>query len=193
MGNSERKIRRAVKRTPIEERSRYAEEWRRDVAEAKSVGPHAEAEVSRGAMRMATHLRQRWLGRLLLGGLGPVWAVIGWAALALCALAAFLFGGPVIILGLIVFVIAVLVLSRAGVHTFWSYFAMVAPVIVGTAAAAFAWWVLGLAIDAADANTPAPEITHWGGAALSLMGLCAIVFITSVIFAAVRQHRIGPL
>lgn len=192
MNNSEHQIKRAIKRTPAEDQPRYAEEWRRDLAEAKASGARAEADAGRAALCMATHLRERWLGRLLLGGLGSVWAAVGWAALALWALAAFMMGNIVIFLGLIVFVMVVLALAKAGVHTTWSYVAMVASVIVGTTAAAFVWWVLGLKLDAADAMTPEPEIAHWGGTALVLIGLSVLVFIASVIFAAVRQSRIKP-
>lgn len=190
MGNSEHQVRRAIKRTPAEHRPRYAEEWKRDLAEAAASGQHAEAEVGRGALRMANHLREQWLGRLLLGGLGRVRAAIAWAVLALWAAAAFLLGNVVMFLGLVAFVVAVLLLSRVGVHTFASYVAMVASVVVGTAAAAFVWWVLGVRLDAADAMVPEPEITRWGGLALILVGVSALVFVASVVFAAVRQGRI---
>ncbi|MGL4340407.1 MAG: hypothetical protein ACRCSP_08315 [Rhodoglobus sp.] len=193
MNDSEDQIQRAIKRISVEDQSRYAEEWRRDLAEAKASSALAEADVGPGALRMAAHLRGRWFGTLLLGGVGPVWAVVGWAALALWALAGFFMGNIVVFLGLITFIIVVLALSKAGVHTTLSYVAMVASVIVGTIAAAFVWWILGVKLDAADAMTPEPEIAHWGGTALILTGVSALVFIASVVFAAARHRKIRAL
>lgn len=82
-------------------------------------------------------------------------------------------------------------LTKAGVHTTWSYVAMVASVVVGTASAAFVGWVFSVRIDAADTMTPEPEITRFGGTALLLVGLCVLVFVASAIFAAVRQSKIN--
>ena len=191
MSDSDNRFHRAVKRTPAQDKSRYSEEWQHDMKEAGTSGLPSEADASRGALRMATHLRQRWLGRLLLGDLGFIWAVAGWVVLAIWALAAFLLGNLVLLLGLIVFVVVTLALSKAGVHTTWSYVAMVASVLVGTAAAAFVGWVFSVRLDAADAMVPEPEITRFGGVALILVGLSALVFAASVIFAAVRQSKIN--
>ncbi|MCH6470246.1 hypothetical protein [Sinomonas terrae] len=190
MSNSDDQIRRAIRHTPVDDRPRYAEEWQRDLNEAKARGPAAETEAGRGALRMAAHLRERWLGRLLLGGLGPVRAILGWAILATVALAAFLLGNVVVLLGLVAFIVTALILARAGAHTTWSYAAMVLSVVLGTAAAAYVWWVLGAKIDAADAMTPEPEAARFGGTALVVVGLSVLSFIVSVIFAGAREARI---
>lgn len=82
-------------------------------------------------------------------------------------------------------------LTKRGAHTTWSYVAMVASVVVGTAAATFVWWVFSVRVDAADTMTPEPEITRLGGTALIVVGLSVLVFAASAVFAAVRQNKIN--
>lgn len=104
---------------------------------------------------------------------------------------AFLLGNVVLILGLIVFVVVALALTKTGVHTTWSYVAMAASVVVGTAAAAFVWWVFSVRLDAADTKTPEPEITRFGGTALLVVLLSVLVFVASAIFSGLRQSKIN--
>lgn len=68
---------------------------------------------------------------------------------------------------------------------------MAASVVVGTAAAAFVWWVFSVRLDAADTKTPEPEITRFGGTALLVVLLSVLVFVASAIFSGLRQSKIN--
>lgn len=191
MNKIERRLQRATRLTPASERARYGEEWRSDVQSAASAGASAD-RISRGAVRMATHLRVRQAGQLLLGRLGVVPAVVAWVLLAVVAVLSFLFGGIILLVGLVVTVAAVAVLARAGVQTHWSHFLLIASLIIGTASAAFAWWAVGLSIDAADSFTPEPPATHWTGTAIVLFLLSSVGVLVSAIIAATNAGRRTP-
>lgn len=55
---------------------------------------------------------------------------------------------------------------------------MIVAAIVAVGSFAFAWWTIGLSIDAADAFTSAPPVTQWTGTAI-------ITFIVSTLTAVV--------
>lgn len=188
MNKIERRLRRATRLTPASERARYGEEWRSDIQSAKGVGGDAD-RVSRGALRMALHLRVRQGGQLLLGRLGVLPAVIAWLALAVVGVLSFLFGGIVLLVGLLLTAVTVVVLSRAGVPTHWSHFLLVASLLVGTICAAFVWWAVGVRIDSADSYTPEPPVVQWAGPAMVLFVLSCLGVLGSAIIAAVTAAR----
>lgn len=184
MNKIERRLQRATRLTPASDRARYGEEWQSDMRSAESAGVSAD-RISRGAVRMAIHLRVRQTGRLLLGQFGVVPAVVAWLLLAVFTALTLIFGGAILLAGLGVAVIVVL--ARTGVQTHWSHFVLLASLIVGAASAAFVWWTLGLSIDAADSFTPEPPITHWTGTALVLFVLSALGVLVSAIIATVTE------
>lgn len=191
MNKIERRLQRATRLTPASERARYGEEWRSDVQSADSAGASAD-RISRGAVRMAVHLRVRQAGQLLLGRLGIIPAVLAWVLLAAVAVVSFVFGGIILLVGLFVTAAAFAVLARAGVQTHWSHFVLIASLIVGTASAAFVWWAVGLSIDAADSFTPEPSVTHWTGTAIVVFLLSGVGVLVSAIIAATKAGRRTP-
>lgn len=191
MNKIERRLQRAARLTPASERARYGEEWRADVQSADSAGASAD-RISRGAVRMAVHLRVRQAGQLLLGRLGVIPALLAWGLLAVVAVLSLVFGGVILLAGLGVTAAVIVVLARAGVQTHWSHFVLVAALIVGTASAAFAWWAVGLSIDAADSFTPEPSVIRWTGTAIAVFLLSGVGVLVSAIIATTKGGRRTP-
>ncbi|MET4096946.1 hypothetical protein [Arthrobacter sp. UYCu712] len=190
----ERRLQRATRLTPASERARYGEEWRSNVQSADSAGASAD-RISRGAVRMAVQLRVRQAGQLLLGRLGVIPAVLSWVLLAVVAVLSFVFGGIILLVGVGVGVTAAAfaVLARAGVQAHWSHFVLIASLIVGTASAVFAWWAVGLSIDAADSFTPEPSVTHWTGTAIVVFLLSGVgVLVSAIIAVTTKAGRRTP-
>ncbi|MEH0109683.1 hypothetical protein V6N00_08180 [Tersicoccus sp. MR15.9] len=186
MTNADRRLDRAVRMLPPADRERYVEEWRADLGAAAEGD---RALTSRGALRMATHLRLRQGGRALLGQLGVPAAVFAWAVATAIGVAAFIFGGVVLVLGLIVFGAVIVLLSTAGVRTHWSHYLLLASLVIGTAAATFAWWTVGLAIDADDAFTDPPAVTDWTGTAIVVFLAAGLGVLISAVIAVVAENR----
>ncbi|SDL58327.1 hypothetical protein SAMN04487916_1111 [Arthrobacter sp. ov407] len=186
MTKIKRRLQRVTRLTPASDRARYGEEWQGDIEAADTAGANAD-RISRGAVRMAIHLRVRQTGRLLLGQFGVVPAVVAWLLLAVVAALALIFGGVTLLAGLGVAAAVIAVLTRTGVQTHWSHFVLLASLIVGAASAAFVWWTLGLSIDAADSFTPEPPVTHWAGTALVLVVLSALGVLVTAIIATVTE------
>lgn len=135
------------------------------------------------------HLRIRQGGDILLGRLGAGPAVASWLLLGAGAVAAFLLGSVFLLLGLGLAVLVIVLLSRAGKHTHWSHFALVASMITGAITASFVWWVMGLQIDAADTFAPTPPEAVWLGPALVMFLISGISFLLSAVFAILNQSR----
>lgn len=189
MTHPTQRIDRAIRLTPRADRSRYAAEWRHDLAAADAHGLPPR-DVERGAMRLAVHLRARQIEALLLGGRGVALALRSWLALLALLVLSGLLGGIVLLITLVVLVVLVVVLARAGTPSHWSHWLMVISVVTGAASAAFFWWALGAAIDAADAMTPAPPAVAWAGAALVLFAFSAVALVASALVAAYRERRV---
>jgi len=188
MTDHTQRIDRAIRVTPREDRSRYAAEWRHDLAEAQAQGMPPR-DVERGALRLAVDLRARHVGRLLLGGRGWRRATGAWLALL---------GGLVVagllplgaVITLLVLLGLVVILARAGAPSHWSHWLMVTSIVTGAASGAFVWWAAGVKIDAADAMTPEPAAAAWGGAALVLFALSALILVASAVVSATRERRV---
>jgi hypothetical protein len=186
MDKTDRRMNRALRLTPASDRARYEEEWRRDLSDSRAAGADPD-QVSRGALGMALQLRLRHAGNLLLGKSGPWRALSAWVVLAAVAVLALLLGNIILLLGLIVAALAIVALTRAGVHSHWSHALLVASLIAGTVSAAFVWWVLGVRIDAADSFTQEPPAASWGGTALVVFALSAVGVVVSAVIAATRE------
>src|SRR5438128_1063799 len=128
MDRNERRLQKAIRRLPRDDRARYGEEWRSDIAAAG--GPEEARQVSRGALAMATHLRLRHGGRALFGLLGAGPAVLGWCIVTVAGVGAFLLGGAILVLGLLLAGALVAVMASSGVHTHWSHAIMVGSLVV---------------------------------------------------------------
>lgn len=190
MSAVERRLARAVRWTPEEERDRYEPEWRADVAEAERHGLSAVA-VARGAVSMAVRLRFRQAGKAMLGGHGARPAAAIWAVVAVVLVAAFLLGGPFGFLAVVVLGVVGAGIAVAGAPSHWSHWLMVVAVVVGLGAAGFAWWLTGAMIDAADARRPAPAAAEWGGASLIMVLASMLTFILAGVIAVTRERSLG--
>jgi hypothetical protein len=78
MSRATRRVNRAIRITPSEDRHRYAGEWRGDLSSAAELGI-SPSDVARGATRVAWRLRVRRWGRLLAGDAGGRKATVAWA------------------------------------------------------------------------------------------------------------------
>lgn len=189
MTDHTQRIDRAIRVTPREDRSRYAAEWRHDLAEAQAHGIPPR-DVERGAWRLAVDLRTRHVGRLLLGGRGWRRAAGAWLAL----LGGLVVAGLLLPLGAVITVLVLLglvvILARAGTPSHWSHWLMVVSIVTGVASGGFVWWAAGVKIDAADAMTPEPAAAAWGGAALVLFALSALMLVASAVVSATRERRV---
>lgn len=65
---------------------------------------------------------------------------------------------------------------------------MIVAVIVAVGSAAFAWWTIGLSIDAADAFTSEPPVTQWTGTAIIVFLVSALTALTCWIVASIRSR-----
>ena len=189
MSKAERGVERAIRLTPAADRERWEPEWRGDLHVAQQEGTAAAAEVGKGARRVAWRLRRRQVERIFTGDRGVLAALGAWLLVGVAAVAAFLFGGPVLALVALGFMVLAVVLGLAGSPNHWSHWLMVTSAAVWLACSAFFWWTFGAAVDAADAFQPVPDLVRWGEPAFLLgctafLGMCA-----SVVVALVRAAR----
>ena len=180
MTTSDRRLRRAIRLTPKDERARYGEEWERDVSEADDASADSTGVV-RGALSVALRRRARWAGHAQLGGRGIGTAVLRWLGIVVMMALAFLGGGLFGVALVVALVLAVVSLMFAGRRSVLTHWLLGASGVVGTCAAAYVWWVLGVQIDAADAFTPVPAAASHGGAGLVVLGLSIVLFVVSAI------------
>lgn len=182
MSRAERRLNRAVRITPAEDRDRYASEWRGDLSSAAELGI-SPREVARGAIRVAWRLRAGRWGRILIGAEGGGRAAVAWVLVVASLPVAFLIL-PALWLGLPVAMMVVLRLARQGP---WR---VTDGVMLGTAVlwllcTVVYWWLWGVGFDAADALQPQPEVMKWCGPSF-LVGLGSFItfwatFVASVI------------
>jgi hypothetical protein len=186
MTTSDRRLRNAIRLTPKDERARYAEEWERDLSEAQETGASSPGVV-RGAMTVALRRRARWAGHALLGGRGIGTAVLLWFGIVVAMALAFLGGGMFGLAMLVVLILAVAGLMFAGRPSVLTHWLLVSSALVGSCAAVYVWWVLGVQIDAADAFTPPPAAAAHGGAGLVVLGLSMVLFVVSATVGYARR------
>jgi hypothetical protein len=189
MTKAEKGVERAIRLTPAADRDRWEPEWRGDLHAAQQQGATAAAEVSRGARRVAWRLRRRQVERIFTGDRGLLVAMGAWLLVIVAAVAAFLFGGPVLALVALGFMVLAVVLALAGSPNHWSHWLMVTSAVVWLACSAFFWWSFGAAVDAADAFQPQPDLVRWGGPAFVLGGVAFLGMCASVVVALVRAAR----
>ncbi|QAY63943.1 hypothetical protein ET495_12710 [Xylanimonas allomyrinae] len=193
MDKVERRVERAIRITPRADRDRYADEWRTDLADAPHYGL-AQRDVAKGAVAMAVRLRIRQVEHAFTGGKGALVAAACWVGLALLGVAGLLFGQ----LPLLAFAAAVAVLATAFAHagapSHWSHWLMVASTVVGTCSAMFVWWVAGIRIqdEPVEPMPSEPAIAAWDGAALILLLVSIVGFLTATAIAVSRERRRRP-
>lgn len=69
------------------------------------------------------------------------------------------------------------------------YEVMIVSAIFAVVSAAFAWWTIGLSIDAADAFTSEPPVTQWTGTAIIVFIVSALISVISWLIAAMRSKK----
>jgi hypothetical protein len=189
MSGARKRLDRAIRITPPEERIRRVPEWEGDFAVATSLDADSAAEVARGAEAIAWTLRRRQVERVLTGSAGAGSTVGAWLAITVLAVAAFVLGGPVLLLLLLVMATVGLVLLKAGSPSHWSHRLMVASVAIWLPCTGFVWWALGEQFDAADESRDPTGPAQWLGAGL-LIGTAAFIgIVLSVIIAVSRGKR----
>jgi hypothetical protein len=188
MTTAQRRLERAIKLAPPAERDRYAEEWRYDVAACEREGGDP-TQISRGALTVAMRLRARQVERSLVGAAGAWAAIAAWALVTTTLVLAFLLGNLLLVVSCVVIGLTMLILAHSGSPSHWSHTLLLASTLVGLCSASFAWWVLGVRIDADDAGTSVPSAASYGGLALILLGLSGIGFTIAVTIAAIRARR----
>jgi hypothetical protein len=119
MSRATRRLNRAIRITPSEDRDRYAGEWRGDLSSAAELGV-SRSEVARGAARVAWRLRVRRWGRLLSGADGGRRATLAWALVVIALPIPLLFIWPLTLLVLPASMIGAL----GAFVTFWVAFAV---------------------------------------------------------------------
>ncbi len=182
------RVERAIRWAPEEDRARYAEEWRHDMAAAAALG-RSEDEVARAATRLSVDLRLRWWARVLLGGTGAAKALVAWTGLLALVAAAFVLGGIVVLLLAGVVVVLVVALARSGTPSDWSHWLVVIAISVGVCSGAFVWWAAGAKIDAADSFAAEPPAAAWGGAALLVFLASGVLLVVAAVVAVRRERR----
>lgn len=188
MTKSARRLERAIRIVPAEDRGRYAPEWRGDLESATQVGVGPE-DIVKGATKVAWRLRERQVERLLTGRRGAAPALLAWLGVALLLAAAFLFGSILLALAVVVLAALVWLFCRAGSPTHWSHWLMCASAVVWVVCFGFFWWVLGVALNASDSFQPVPSYVTFGGPALIGAGVAAVAFIASVAVAVSRSRN----
>jgi hypothetical protein len=171
VSRAERRLNRAIRITPAEDRDRYASEWRGDLSSAAELGI-SPREVARGAIRVAWRLRAGRWGRILIGAEGGGRAALAWVLLFASLPVAFLIL-PALWLVLPVAMVVVLRLARQGP---WR---VTDGVMLGTAVlwlvcTVVYWWLWGVGFDAADALQPEPDVMKWYGPSF-FVGLGAFI------------------
>jgi hypothetical protein len=189
MSKAEREVEWAIRMTPVADRDRWEPEWRGDLQAAQQDGPAAAAEVSKGARRIAWRLRRRQVEGIFTGGSGLPAAAGAWLLVAVAALGAFLFGGPLLAIVALLFLALAVVLGLAGSPNHWSHWLLVVSAVVWLACSAFFWWAFGASVDAADAFQPEPDLVRWAGPAFLLGGMAFLGMCASVVVAVVRAAR----
>lgn len=189
MTTAGRRLERAIRVTPRSERERRSVEWRGDYAVAVQESPRAASEVSKGALRVAWALRRRQVEAVLTGASGPWRALTCWVLLLVLAVAAFVFGGPILLTLLLVTAGLAVVLGKAGSPSVWSHWLMVGSALTWVACFGYVWWVLGERVDAADEFRAVSPAADWGGLAV-IVGLVAFGgCILSVVLSVSRSRR----
>lgn len=189
MTNAQKRLERSIRITPRADRDRHVPEWSHDLAAAAEQSDEAAREVSKGARTVAWTLRRRQAERALTGGSGVGGAVWAWSGIVVLGGAAFLLGGPVLVLMLLVGAGVLAVLGKAGSPTHWSHLLMLVSAAVWLVCTVYFWWAWGVAFEAEDAMRPVPAAARYDGAAL-LLGLVAFAgFVAAVVVAVVRARR----
>lgn len=191
MRNAERRVDRAIRITPREDRDRYANEWRSDL----EAGPHHgvdRSDVAKGALAMAVRLRLRQVSNAFTGGKGAFVAIGCWAALVFLGILGLLFGQLPLLLFLAALVVLAIAFAHAGTPSHWSHWLMAASIALGTCSAAFVWWAMGANIEADDAMTSAPRAAAWDGAGILLMLASIVGFLAATIVAVSRERKHRP-
>ncbi len=185
MADNDRRFRNAIRITPKDERPRYAEEWTHDLQEA-TVADNA-SDVARGALGVALRRRARWAGHALLGGRGIGLAVLLWLGIIGLMIIAFLGGGLFELSLLVILVLALVALTFAGLPSRLTYVFLFAFPIIGLAAAAYCWWVLGVQIDAADTGASVPPAATHGGLGLIVLAASGLGFVVAAVIGYARR------
>jgi hypothetical protein len=192
MTNAQKRLERSIRITPRADRDRHVPEWSHDLAAAAEHSDEAAREVSKGARAVAWTLRRRQVERALTGGSGVAVAVVAWSVILLLGVTAFLLGGPVLVLVVLIGAGVLIVLAKAGSPTHWSHRMMLVSAAAWLVCTIYFWWAWGVAFEAEDAMRPVPNAARYDGAAL-LLGLIAFAgFVASVVVAVVRGRRPMP-
>lgn len=173
--------------------------WAGDTPERRtrlrtSLGDHADVSPH-GGSHTAARLELRRIGRALSGHLGIPAAVYAWSSVAATAIIAFYVGFFIdnfpLVFGLGATLTVALLLWAIDVHPHWAHYLLVASLFTGTMASAFAWWSVGLTIDAADSLVDPPAITDWTGTAVvtALASSLGVMIATASMVTARTHHR----
>jgi hypothetical protein len=65
----------------------------------------------------------------------------------------------------------------------------VVSILIAVIAGVFAWWTIGLSIDAADAFTPEPPVTQWTGTAIIVLVLSILTFLSAWVLSTLNWKR----
>ena len=189
VSRAERRLNRAIRITPPEDRDRYAGEWRGDLTSAAELGI-SPLEVARGAGRVAWRRRVRRWGRVLAGTEGGGRAALAWAGVLAILPIPLVFGGPLILIAIPGSMVVALHLARQGRARVGSVVMMRGTGALWLACTVVFWWLWRVGFDAADASQPEPAVMKWAEPSF-LVGLGAfITFWATFVVSVIRKNAI---